>query len=227
MEQTIKDKMIAYLKDGAVEYTGRFEHKGPLVLDIKYQAKANEQCGELYSLLDEWFNSNLTSYILDKEIYIPEYISGVVELDDVNHTKILVRISLHDTGREWANRVSIELDFDFLCTELNLDLSKHDYSELEIDDIIFDFNIVKNEFTVPVSLYIETGNRIIKIELDSDQQEMLNDYVMNIVMENAPVIAESSELEDFVSASCDGCKIIDYDVSTSYITLDWDEAKVD
>jgi hypothetical protein len=223
MEQTIKDKIIAYLKDGAVEYVGRFEHKGPLLLEIKHLGRENDKCGELYDLLNNWFNYNFVLYLDDMEIYIPEYVDGIIELEDINSDKIVVRISLHDTGMEWMERVVIDIDHDFLLNELKIDISNYDYIESGIDDIVFDFKIVKNNYEEPVVMYIESGNN--SIPLNDRQQEILNDYVMGIVMDNAPKFGESFGLEDFVSASCEGDKIVDYDVSTSYITWDWDDVK--
>jgi hypothetical protein len=84
------------------------------------------------------------------------------------------------------------------------------------------FSIEKGNFKDELVLYYYLINQKIVFNLNNKQQSILKAHLLDFVINNAPIIDIDFDCDQIINAECEE-STVNYNISTSYIYLNWNE----
>lgn len=229
MSTDIKQELFPFLTKGPIVFSVHFVNKCGGVLEIEQNGTKNNGFGDIYERLSEWFNYEFMTYI---DYYVPGYFDGYIELNKIFKDKVNICVSFHETC-ELVDRIDeIYIEEDVFRNILNIDLSNQGIKTYDECKLHLSFEIESNKMIESVCLLYHDEDNQIEVKLNGEQQSIIDQYVLNYVIKNAPnfemtFISAHFDYSLYVKASCELGNTIAYDVSTSHIIFDLDDIKID
>jgi hypothetical protein len=220
MKNELKSEILAFLdKGGCCKFSLTLYHKGQ-EFGLEYQGDENEKCGDIFNKLEEWISDgDFFNYLLDHgSVYNFE---GLICTDDSDKENLKISVAFGGTYEDYEESVFIYLNEEFFINELGLNLEEIGIDNFDEEYLSLIFVIEKGILKGKVSL-IYTEYETININLNKKQQSILNKYILEFAVNNAPFIGVDFECLQIIDAECEENEII-YNVSTSYIKLNWND----
>jgi len=218
MEKTLKSDIIAFLgKGNCCKFKFIGHHRGN-VFELEYNGKKNDDCGDIYDKLVDWFDySDFTEYLAERGGFYN--CEGSICVDDKE--EINIKVSFLGPNEDFEKPVYLYLDESYLINNLGLNFSELGINNFEKEYVSIKFHIEKGAFISKISLIYEQ-KKPIKIKLNAEQQSILKKYVLDFVMKNAPTLEIDLECDEIIDAECYDNEVT-YKVTTSLITIKWND----
>jgi hypothetical protein len=220
MDLELKKIILSFLTENrSIAFKVVFHHKGTTV-DISIGDLENEQCGEIYSLLEEWFSEGKFLDSLMEKYDITYDFEGYFTLDE---GEIVLNISFFGPLDDECDDLYISFDEDFIADELNIDLDE--YSSLIPD---FDFEMISVSFTFETGGSIEnlefyySDTHPVEIPLNEIQLSKLKEFITDYMDENLPTLSIDIPCNQLYDVECTDNQI-NVRVYTSFIKMRWDD----
>jgi hypothetical protein len=211
-----KEKLIFLLGNCVCYFEMRFYGNLGSVLKLHHDGRENENCLDLYSILEEWFDVEIYDFLVHN-FYPLSFFDGYLFVHPINRKELMMFVSLHETTDDWEHKdeVVLNLNESFLTNFLNLNMIDHKIFEIKNELIMVEFELIKGILNEPVKIKYDD----IEIHLDEYQQSKLDKYAIDFVYENMPDIDFNFECEKFITARCDDNVVSYVDIATSYKQL--------
>jgi hypothetical protein len=223
MQNDVKTKLAFLLREKrCCKFEVHFMFKGGTSLELEYDGKKNQECGELYDTLDDWLVDFSHNFLIE-HCFRFTYFEGSICLENNNGTENLkIGVAIHVTCEDWAEDFTIDFDEDFYTKELALNLNEIGINQFDKKCMNLFFSIEKGNFKDELVLHYYLVDQEKVINLNNKQQFILKAHLLDFVINNAPIIDIDFDCDQIINAEC-YCSTISYNISTSYIYLNWNE----
>jgi hypothetical protein len=222
MQNDVETKLAFLLREKrCCKFEVQFMLKGELILELEYDGKKNQECSELFSTLNDWFYD--FSDFLVEHCFLFTYFEGSICLENNNGTENLkIGVAIHETCEDWEEDFTIDFDEEFYTKELALNLNEIGINQFDKICMNLLFSIENGNFKGEFSLFYYLIDQEIVINLNNKQQSILKAHLLDFVINNAPIIDIDFDCDQIINAECYD-RTISYNISTSYIYLNWND----
>jgi len=222
MQNDVKTKLAFLLREKrCCKFEVDFMPKGGISLELECDGNINEECGELFNSLKEWFY-DFNDFLVEHCFFFT-YFEGSICLENYNGIDNLkIGVAIHETCEDWVEDFTIDFDEDFYTKQLELNLNEIGINQFDKNCMNLFFSIEKGNFKDELVLYYYLINQKIVFNLNNKQQSILKAHLLDFVINNAPIIDIDFDCDQIINAECEE-STVNYNISTSYIYLNWNE----
>jgi hypothetical protein len=220
MSQKLKTEIIKFLEPNKkCHFRLEIQHKGH-EFELECAGKINEKCGKIYSTLNEWIGyGDFFDYLLNHgNIY---HLEGSIFLNENDNSSLIIQVAFLGTSEDYEEPVFIELPENFFIEKLRIDLKELGIKNYKEEDLALTFSIKDSTFSSLVVLKYQ-NRKPIYIQLDHSQQTLLQNYLLEFTLKNAPILDVDFNCNQIIDAECDGNQI-EYSVRTSEVKINWND----